>query len=66
MSTKPQLPRTWQQVALDLLAMQKRGRFEKRQLGGITPKTAQQMRTLFAEADAIQVIEWVKTSGSTT
>ena len=50
--------RTLDQIGRDLTAIRKLARLEKKDLGGITPRTARRWREFLAEADAICAIEY--------
>jgi hypothetical protein len=55
--------RTFEQIGRDLTAIRKLARLEKKELGGVTPKTAARARALFLESEAVCAIDDAITSG---
>lgn len=50
--------RTLDQISRDLASVRKLGRREKKELGGVTPRTMRRMSELLSEAEAICAIEY--------
>jgi hypothetical protein len=55
--------RTFDQIGRDLTGVRKLARLEKKELGGVTPKTAARARALLLESEAVCAIDDAITAG---
>lgn len=55
--------RTFDQIGRDLTEVRKLARLEKKQLGGVTPKTTARAKALFLESEALCAIDDAITAG---